>query len=305
MKKLLERLLVVCAVCVMSTAYAVDANSLVGKVLSGNVSKAPLTESEVKAMPPACITIGMGRIDGMFWAEAMKKNKTEALLERPENAMAKDASWFHHYCWGRLSKLRSIYAKNEIKRKSEIKMWRNNMEFIIEWTNKQKVSWSYMPTIYTELAESFLIEKNYAQAIGAAEKSLNLKSDHSDAYWILSDSYAAVGNKIKALDAATEGLKYVPESKGLKRRYTALGGKQPYPTPYKANTATEVAVIGKDSAESVAVAPAVEPRLDSLEASVDATKSVSQPTTGTEPMANVPEKTEAPEKTNPYCRFCP
>lgn len=85
-----------------------------------------------------------------------------------------------------------------------------NMQFIIEWTAKQKVSWLYMPMVYTDMAETFLVEKNYAQAISYAGKALNIKPDHADAFVILVDSYAAVGNKIKALDETIEGLKHVP-----------------------------------------------------------------------------------------------
>lgn len=122
MKKLLEKLLVVCAVCVASAAHAVDANSLVGKVLSGSVSKAPLTMSEIKSMPSACITIGMGKIDGVFWAEALARNKTEFLLDLPENAMAKNATWFHHFCWARLSKIRSINAKDAFVKRQRLRL---------------------------------------------------------------------------------------------------------------------------------------------------------------------------------------
>lgn len=305
MKKILMKLLVVCAVCVMPTAYGVDANSLVGKVLSGSVSKAPLTAAEIKSMPSACITIGMGKIDGIFWAEALARNKTESLLDLPENAMAKNATWFHHFCWARLSKIRSINAKDNIVRKSEIKTWRMNMQFIVDWTAKQNISWLYMPVVYTDMAETFLVEKNYAQAISYAGKALNIKSDHVDAFVILADSYSAVGNKGKALDATIEGLKHVPESKGLKRRYKELGGKQPYPTPYLANTAADVSALGKNGTDPVASASAAESRLDRLEAPVDAAKSVSQPASSTESMAKDPEKTEAPAKANPYCRFCP
>jgi tetratricopeptide (TPR) repeat protein len=299
MKNMCAKLLTLCAICVISSAHAVDANSLVGTVLSGNASKAPLTETEIKAMPAACITIGMGRIDGMFWAEGMKKNKTEALLDLPENAMAKNASWFHHFCWGRLSKLRSIYAKTEIKRKSEIKMWRNNMDFIVEWTAKQKLNWTYMPTVYTELAESFLVEKNYAKAITEAEKSLRINPAHPDAYWILSDSYMAVGNKKKAMDVTTEGLKYAPESKGLKRRYKELGGQPPYPEPYPTNVANDTGVSEKDKA--AASAPAIEqpPSTPEKPAATPAT------TSGPEATPKAQDNIGQPGKANPHCRFCP
>ncbi len=305
MKKNLMKLLVIFAVCVVSSAHAVDANSLVGKVLSGSVSKAPLTLAEIKSMPSACITIGMGRIDGVFWAEALARNKTESLLDLPENAMAKNATWFHHFCWAKLSKMRSINAKDNIVRKSEVKLWRMNMQFIVDWTAKQKVAWMYMPVVYTDIAETFVVEKNYAQAISHAEKALRLKSDHADAFVILADSYAAVGNKSKALDATMEGLNHVPESKGLKRRYKELGGKLPYPTPYPANATADVTVVGKDGAEPVASAPAAEPRLERLEASVEVATSVSQPITSPEPIAKEPERGEVPVKANPYCRFCP
>lgn len=293
MKNQWSNILVVCAICVMSSAHAVDANNLVGTAVSGSVSKSPLTEAEVKSMPSACITIGMGRIDGVFWVEAMVKNKTMFLLDLPENAMAKNANWFHHFCWARLAKMRSINAKSRVSRQSEIKSWRMNMQFIVDWTAKQKVSWPYLPVVYTDIAETFLVEKNYAQAILHAEKALSLKAGHADAFVILADCYAAVGNKGKALDKATEGLKYVPESKGLKRRYAELGGKLPLPEPYA-------------SANGVADAEKVVEKEGKPEAVNIIKDDVEKQQTGKAPGSEVQIEIDGKAGIkNPHCRFCP
>lgn len=277
-----------------SNASVPHGQYLVGKVLSGSVSRAPLTASEVKAMPHACITIGMGRIDGLFWSEAMNRNNTLHLLDLPENAMAKDAPWFHHYCWGKLSKLRSIYAKDPQKRNQEIRIWRNNMEYIVDSNTKLTIKWAYLPEIFTEIAESYLVEKKYALALSMAEKALELNPKHADAYAVIVDSRSAIGHKEKALAAATEGLRYAPTSKGMKRRYKALGGTEPYPEPY---IETPEVTAKQSSEPAVEASPRAEP-----------TEPPTQPTSGALPSegrTTTPPAAPVGSPTNPYCRFCP
>lgn len=278
-----------------TTSPVSHGQNLIGKALTGNVSEAPLTAAEVKAMPHACITIGMGRIDGLFWAEAMNRNKTLHLLDLPENAMAKDAPWFHHYCWAQLSKLRSISAMDAQKRQQEINIWRDNLEFIVDANEKRPSKWGYLPQVFTEMAESYLLEKKYAQALAMADKARALNPRHADAYTVIADSQSAIGNKQKALAAVTEGLRYAPASKGMKRRYKALGGVEPYPEPY-ADSAQTVTQPSKDP--EVAALPPKEQAASPNQAAASAPALEERPT---------PPPAEAPvgSPTNPYCRFCP
>lgn len=269
---MLRATLFACLVTSTFTAHALspEAMRLVGQRVKG----VPMTLSEVTAMPPVCQAIGMGEIDGVFWLEGMNKNGTLSILDRPENAMAKNAGWFHHYCWGMLEKNRAFTATNATKRAFQIKLWRTEMEFIVNWTAKEKVSWTYMPLVHKEIADSYVEEKDYANAVRAADKAIELNADYAPAYALLADVYEKLKEKDKALATVTEGLRHAPDSKGLQRRYKELGGKMPFPEP-----------VVKPTPETAAEAPA--------------------PATTDDKASRSVEPTPAQPPGNPYCRFCP
>jgi hypothetical protein len=113
----------------------------------------------------------------------------------------------------------------------------------------------------------------------------------------LADHFHEVGNKQKALEMATEGLKLNPNSKGLKRRYTEFGGKLPYPEAVDKTMPTEAS---KEEIKSVDTPESLPPLEGATSQAADPTKL----TAPTEPTSQVdPSKIGSPK--NPYCRFCP
>lgn len=277
MARLFPRVLVFLGVVAPVGALALppEAMRLVGQPVKG----VPMTLSEVTAMPSPCIAIGMGRINGEFWASAMSKDGTIATLDLPENAMAKNAGWFHHYCWGMLDKHRMYAAVNAEKRAYQIRLWRDEMVYIVDWTAKVKINWAYLPAVHAELAETYIQGKDYPNALRAANTAVELNADYARAYLLLAEIYELLKDRPKALASVTEGLKHVAGSKGLQRRYTELGGVLPFPEPYvKSAAVPEAAATPEPAAPGApAEAPAAPP--------------------ATPPEAQPPG--------NPYCRFCP
>lgn len=240
------------------------------------------TPSEFKAMEPVCQAIGMGGIDGVFWAEALNKPDRMHILDKPENAMAKGAPWFHHYCWGKLEKFRYFSAKKTEQRTFQLKRWRGEMEFIVNWTSQRQIDWQYIHLIHKEIAESYLYEKNYTRAIAEAERALKQKPDFAAAYALIGDAYLETGNKSKALDYVTEGLKYQPDSRALLNRFKSLGGKTlPAPVAQAASQVPATTTPPAPSDESSAAKTTVQPAGNNHES----------------------RTTQPPD--NPYCRFCP
>ena len=109
------------------------------------------------------------------------------------------------------------------------------------------------------------------------------------AYAELADIQAHDEKPGEALKTVTEGLRHVPGSKPLKRRYTELGGKLPYPEPI-APAPAEPQAAQPDEVASPGPASPAEPAVGGpVEAT--AVAPVAQPKIG------------SPD--NPYCRFCP
>lgn len=141
-----------------------------------------------------------------------------------------------------------------------------------------------------------LMGKN-AEAAAEFNKALSYKLDSPDVYQALADHYHEAGNKQKAMEIVTEGLKRNPNSIGLKRRYTEFGGKLPYPEAVDKTMPNQESKV-EDKPEG---------KIGVEQSPGEATSEVAdadKPATPTEMPPQVdPPKIGSPK--NPYCRFCP
>lgn len=275
-------------------ASGFDPRVFLPKLVGVSVMGEPMTEQEVLAMDPVCLEIGMGAAVGGSWGyPGMTRDELLGVLSQPQYASwaligpRQTAQWLHHYCWGKVSKLRYFSAQNRNKRKGYLGNWRKNMQYCIDDPAKRSINWPLIPLMYKEIAESYLYEHVYQEAIIAASKAISMDPKLGQAYPILADSYAKLDKTARALEVVTEGLKQGNQTIALKRRYKEFGGKMPYPEP--------------DVVEAVAPEPAqatVQTQPEPLAGSPH--ESAEQ--------AGVAQPTPAPAKQpegNPYCRFCP
>ena len=258
-------------------------------------------------MPTPCITIGMGRIDGLFYPEGMRRKGTLHLLDLPENAMIKGSSGFHHYCWGMLSKLRYLTAKTEAERKREIRIWREGVKYVIEDTEKRGHVWPYIPHMHTEVAQSYYADKDYHKAIESARIALDLDKKQVDSYIVMIDSYVAVGNKTRAKEISVEGLRHIIDSSRLKKKYKSLGGTEPYPEPYKTADIEPKPLEEVKKSENptdLTLNSDAEQAAEKKKAGLPATPEVDNPAPNKTDIEQSARGETVPNK-NPYCRFCP
>lgn len=151
--------------------------------------------------------------------------------------------------------------------------------------------------VHVNKARAFKLMGKRAEAANEFDMALKYEVKTPDVYQALADHFHEVGNKQKALEMATEGLKQNPNSKGLKRRYTEFGGKLPYP---EAVAKTVPAEDAKAEAEPVAKLDAAKSPGAAVNETTDAEK-LSAPV---EPTPQItPPKVGSPK--NPWCRFCP
>lgn len=193
----------------------------------------------------------------------------------------------HHYCDG-LRFLDRAYATMGDKKEFNHNVNRSVGGFNYVLSHTQE-SYSMRGEVHVGKARALKLMGKRAEAVAEFFKALRYKPDSPDVYQALADHYQETGNKQKALEMVTEGLERVPNSKGLKRRYTELGGKLPYPEPTQ-KTPIETAQPQPEGGESP---PKVEAK------AVEGTTS-NAPSAVTEVAA---PKIGSPK--NPYCRFCP
>lgn len=284
--------------CSTLNAYAVEEfvpskGALIGKVMLGKA----MTLSETNMLEPVCIMIfasDQAAGGGGVWYEKLKGNP---VLDRPENLIAKGAISFHHYCWAELHMARYYNARNSAEKKAELLSAYGDYSFMIGNPQWLPSSWPYLPKMYVKHGGAASMMGRDHEAITSFLKAKEIDPKFDRAYTSLADLTARNGNKSKALEYVTEGLKHNPESKRLKRRYTELGGKLPYPVP---DTSPETENQGTTS--SLKQQPPVpEHGADTSKDALHVTKPDSQ-SRQIQPQKNN-ETFGSPG--NPYCRFCP
>lgn len=144
------------------------------------------------------------------------------------------------------------------------------------------------PEIHLQKGKALRLFKQENKAVGEFMEAIQGNPGLAQAYVELADIQAHNKKSGEALKTVTEGLRHVPDSKPLKRRYAELGGKLPYPSPIVAAPAEPQTAKPDEAAASAPAAP--------VTSTAD-----TQPAPAAEPA--VPPKIGSPN--NPYCRFCP
>ena len=206
----------------------------------------------------------------------------------------------HHYCSG-LRFLNRAYATMSDKKEMRYNAERSisGFDYVLAHTEE---SYAMRGEVHLSRAQALRLAGRKAQAMADYTKALRYDIASPEAYQALADHHVETGNKAKALEMATAGLRRNPDSKGLKRRYTELGGKLPYPEPLaKPPSSAPDAAASKagqlpggegGSPSAATAAPEASPPVEASEKG-----------NGTAAPASAPPKIGSP--TNPWCRFCP
>jgi tetratricopeptide (TPR) repeat protein len=201
-----------------------------------------------------------------------------------------------HYCGG-LRYLDRAYSSMGNKRDMMyyLDVAINNFDYMLGHTKEDDVR---RGEFHVGKARALKLMGRKAEAAAEFNKALSYKISSPDVYMALSDFFHETGNKKKALEMATEGLKSYPASKGLERRYTEFGGKLPYPVAAieEAIRVEETKAENAAEAKSDAAPPSDAQTVQSSDINDETTP------TSTPPQIE-PVKIGTPK--NPYCRFCP
>ena len=201
----------------------------------------------------------------------------------------------HHYCDG-LRFLNRAYASMSNKQDMSfyLKESIGGFDYILRSTQE---SYAFRGDSHLGRARALKLQGRKAEAVGELYKALSFKHVSAEAYRSLADHYRDAGNKQKSLEMATKGLRLNPDSKGLKRRYTELGGKLPLPVmPYETMPAEEAKTEIKSEAR-LEVAPSPKETADQITGTTVSASPAEPPPLIEQPKIGTPN--------NPYCRFCP
>lgn len=201
----------------------------------------------------------------------------------------------HHYCNG-LNKINRYYkATSQYDQKFYLGEAVLEFEYMIKHAAP---TYSLMPEVY--LNRGFALSKLHrdGEAIADLMKALELTPESPRIYATIADFYANRKMTDNALATVTEGLKHVPKSKMLQRRYTELGGKQPFPVPYE-----QAAAVVQPSIEKAEKALPAQSKEDADNTSKSA-PDITEPQSHTQQIQPAQPEQPIGMPGNPWCRFC-
>lgn len=139
----------------------------------------------------------------------------------------------HHLCHG-IGWLESKYPKARTEQDKRYALDRvfGELGYML---NHAKPDFGLMPDVHLYRGIAFTYLKNEGDALKEFLKAIELNPKFSPAYGRTADLYVKLGSKDQALKKITEGLRHLPDNKGLQRKYEQLGGKLPYPDPIAGN----------------------------------------------------------------------
>lgn len=191
----------------------------------------------------------------------------------------------HHYCYG-LNYLINRYYR---ARTPQDRAWMlgeavSNISYTLKAATP---GFTLLPEMHFNRGKALHLLGRDPEAISDWLKAKILNPEYVATYIALADYYAEIKQQGKALEIISEGLRHVPASKGLQRRYQELGGKRLFPQPYERPVEQNAASETKAATDTTA-----------MDKTTPDTKETETPKPAeTKPAIGMPG--------NPYCRFCP
>lgn len=226
--------------------------------------------TEMLSMPPFCaarLNLKQGSPEWNAWRDRIGQNFTD----------------IHHYCFALVAVKRYWGARTKQDRGFYLQRALNNYDYIV---NAAKPDFALRAEVHADRGELFKLMGRPGEAAKDFNQALAINPRLVKPYLQLADLHAAGKSTTRALDIVTEGLRHVPDSTALQRRFLELGGKKPFPEPIAAKTAEP----------AQAPAPAVTP-IDSARAPAASSEAAPAAAVESAPAIGTPG--------NPYCRFCP
>ncbi|MBI3772186.1 MAG: tetratricopeptide repeat protein [Gammaproteobacteria bacterium] len=244
-----------------------------------------VTREELAMMPPYC-TAFYGKEVGL----------PESVTAPLNSTIPAGCPSLHHYCDG----LKAMIRVDRNRTESGFWLEASVRAFQSVLQGDWWASCPLRPEAYVNIGKAQLLQSrrtggSSGEAVTNLMKALELKPDYVPAYYALGDFYSDMGDQKKALSVVEDGLRYSPKSKGLLRRFKALGGTVP-PTPN--------VVTGASGSPDVIEDTPTEQQPSAAEDAVPP-PAVSAVSEMPDSSSESPTSPKIGSPSNPWCRFCP
>lgn len=196
----------------------------------------------------------------------------------------------HHYCAGLNFVNRFWGARSKQDKTFYLQRAMSNFDYMVK---AEKPDFALRAELYSNRGEVFRLMGRSGEAVKDFNQALEIDPRIVRPYLQLADLHVAGKAPGRALETVSKGLRHLPDSSALQRRYLELGGKEPFPEPITAKSAEPVVPQSAEAAPAAeaVIEPALAPAQNVPPAAEAATPSESVQSIGT--------------PKNPYCRFCP
>lgn len=203
----------------------------------------------------------------------------------------------HHFCAGLNFLNRYYVAQSKADKSGMLVAAKRNFDYMMR---AAKPDFPLRADIYLHRGRTLKLMGQQGTSVSDFQQALTINPKLTKAYLELMSIYVANNQKQKALETAIAGLKQLPDTKSLQRRYRELGGKLPYPQP---DSSVPVIETAKPDAVPELSPTTPEASSDPAQANTPDSTEPANPETGPKPAEATPPALGSP--TNPYCRFCP
>ena len=227
------------------------------------------TAGEMMRMPPHCVA-------------RYKAGRSSPEWNTYRDQIGSNFNDFHHYCNALNWVNRYWGARSAKDRGYALQRAMDNFNYMV---NTEKPDFALRAELYSNRGEVFKLMGKPGEAAKDFSHALSINPRLLKPYLQIADMHVAGKSTTRALETVTEGLRHLPDSKALQRRYRELGGKKPFPQPIVTQAPETV------TPEAAAVTQVPETAV--------ATPSAPEPMKAAEPQPAIGTPN------NPYCRFCP
>lgn len=203
----------------------------------------------------------------------------------------------HHYCTGINYINRYLYRIADKKRDYYLSRALPEIDYVAK---DMPPDFPLAGDIYLNRGIALQLMKRDSLAIIDFYKSIEHDPNQVRAYIAIAEMHSKANNKPKALESITTGLRNVPDSKNLQKKYRELGGKEPFPKPLDVapNSSVDAPVPQIDKGGDAG--SVTTPDAGRIQQPVSPS---GQENTGKDAGDTQSAPIGAPG--NPYCRFCP
>lgn len=150
-----------------------------------------------------------------------EKETNHSEYKKWEDRYGPDFLHVHHLCHGISALNKAYHARTEQQKRGLLDQAMNEFGYVI---NHAKPTFGLLSDLYLYRSDAHLLRRNHALAMRDLLHSISINPRQTRAYLAASDLYVKLNQKDQAVSLLASGLRHLPDSQSLRKKYVGLGG---------------------------------------------------------------------------------